>query len=143
MPLTTAGSWERSAARSRVSSTASSRTYTTEVPVSYAITPTSTTLKPLRQPGQGGSADTQKRDLRAQLLEAEAAHISAHNGMEISAGKSMASSVAPKRPLQGDHSNIGHSTEDLDAKRRRVLEETRAIDADTSGSESDSSDDER
>lgn len=38
---------------------------------------------------------------------------------------------------------MGEIEEDPEAKRRRVLEETRDIDADSDGSEDDSSEDER
>lgn len=98
-----------------------------------------------RQPGQGGDAD-EKRDLRAELLKAEAANF-AKKG--ISQDKSAPSTTAldpslPKRQLENGPSEYENGeTEDPEAKRRRILEETRDIDADSAGSESDSSEDER
>ncbi len=89
-----------------------------------------------RQPGQGGDADPQVRDLRAQLLEAEAAHFQKTNS---SAAKSVEKITTSKRQLEDGRGNDGE--EDMEAKRRRILEETRDIDADSDGSKSESSDD--
>ena len=96
-----------------------------------------------RQPGQGGSGDTQTRDLREQLLRAEASHfsktkVSFHNrddDVELR-------ETSNKRQLEAAAED-STSVEDADAKRRRILEETRDIDADSDGSASESSDDER
>lgn len=89
------------------------------------------------QPGQGGDADPQVRDLRAQLLEAEAAHFSKTNPAAINIGES---TISSKRQLEdGDGQN---GEEDLEAKRRRILEETRDVDADSNGSRSDGSSEE-
>lgn len=75
------------------------------------------------------------RDLRAQLLEAEAAHFSKMNS---AATKTTSSSISSKRRLEDGPRQNGEE-EDLEAKRRRVLEETRDVDADSDGSKSDDS----
>ncbi|MCJ1223407.1 complexed with cef1p [Toensbergia leucococca] len=97
------------------------------------------TLLKTRQPGQGGNADPPARDLRAQLLQAEAAHYSKTNG-EPSGKQPAESIISTKRQLEAGPGLDGEVEEDLEAKRRRVLEETRDIDADSDGSGSDSSD---
>lgn len=83
--------------------------------------------------------------MRAQLLDAEAAHYAKTNG-----SSSTASEVAPaiktastKRPLEAGPGPDDQADEDIESKRRRVLEETRDIDADSEGSKSESSDEER
>ena len=97
-----------------------------------------------RQHGQGGDADPQVRDLRAQLLEAEAAHFSKTNGPSTSTQASAAiNATGTKRRLEDGPGQDGEADEDIEAKRRRVLEETRDIDADSDGSKSESSDDDR
>ncbi|KAL6717036.1 complexed with cef1p [Lecanora helva] len=90
----------------------------------------------LRQPGQGGIADGQIRDLRTQLLEAEAAHFQKINP---SAGKREEKITSTKRQLDDGPGQDDGETEDIEAKRRRILEETRNIDADSDGSGSGSS----
>lgn len=89
-----------------------------------------------RQPGQGGDADPQVRDLRAQLLEAEAAHFQKTNS---SAARPVEKITPSKRQLEDGRGSDGE--EDMEAKRRRILEDTRDIDADSDGSKSESSDD--
>ncbi|KAL9028016.1 MAG: hypothetical protein Q9196_003553 [Gyalolechia fulgens] len=91
-------------------------------------------------PGQGGDADTQPRDLRAQLLEAEAAHFSRNNGHTSRTAPSIEPTPSSKRQLEAGHGQDGEGEEDVESKRRRVLEETRQIDADSEGSSSTSSD---
>ena len=91
-----------------------------------------------RQPGQGGDADPQVRDLRAQLLEAEAAHFSKKNP---AAAKTAESTISSKRQLE-DGPERSREEEDLEAKRRRILEETRDVDADSDASKSDDSSEE-
>ena len=86
------------------------------------------------QPGQGGDADPQVRDLRAQLLEAEAAHFSKTNP---GIAKNEEPIVSSKRQLEEGPGQNGE--EELDAKRRRILEDTRDVDADSDGSQSDDS----
>lgn len=100
-------------------------------------------LTPPRQPGQGGEADNEIRDLRAELLKAEAAHFAKKNGVPVD--ETAPAESAPKRQLEqappgGDIE--GDETEDSEAKRRRILEETRDIDADSDGSEEESSEEE-
>ena len=93
-----------------------------------------------RQPGQGGAADTQKRDLRAQLLQAEAAHFSKNNdGAANADDEGSVDAGASKRRLEDATDTVLDEDEEIDAKRRRVLEETRDIDADSDGSEDDES----
>lgn len=77
------------------------------------------------------------RDLRAQLLEAEAAHFSKTNP---AAAKSAEPTTSSKRQLEDTPGQSGE--EDLEAKRRRILEETRDVDADSDGSKSDDSSEE-
>ncbi|CAD6565781.1 MAG: complexed with cef1p [Alectoria sarmentosa] len=100
------------------------------------LLPAHTQLK-TRQPGQGGDADPQVRDLRAQLLEAEAAHFSKTNPV---AAKSTESTISSKRQIEDGPGQNGE--EDLEAKRRRILEETRDVDADSDGSKGDDSSEE-
>ncbi|KAJ6110117.1 hypothetical protein N7486_002352 [Penicillium sp. IBT 16267x] len=97
----------------------------------------------VRQPGQGGDADTEVRDLRAELLKAEAAHFAKKNGAPVD--DTAATEQTPKRQLEpapADAEAGEGETEDLEAKRRRILEETRDLDADSDGSEEDSSEEE-
>lgn len=99
-----------------------------------------------RQAGQGGVAETQKRDLRAQLLEAEAAHFAKTKANSIGDTDSGLQNTANlKRRLEGsaDVERASEDEEDLDAKRRRILEETRDIDADSNSSEDESSEEAR
>ncbi|KAL7626205.1 complexed with cef1p [Parahypoxylon ruwenzoriense] len=114
------------------------------------LLPAHTQLK-FRQPGQGGDAD-EPRDLRAELLAAEAAHFAKQSGGAFpDAGEtdeSAATSSAAKRPLELALKADGDENEDPEAKRRRILEESRDIDADSEDesdqddSEEDSDDDE-
>jgi hypothetical protein len=92
-----------------------------------------------RQPGQGGDADDQKRDLRAELLKAEAAHFAKTKGIKE---EPSSPAEAPKRRLEGPSEEGGVEDEDPEAKRRRILEETRDIDADSDGESDDSSSEE-
>ncbi|EXJ90930.1 hypothetical protein A1O1_04036 [Capronia coronata CBS 617.96] len=103
------------------------------------LLPAHTYLK-VRQPGQGGAADSERRDLRAELLAAEAAHFAKTKGITTEATSS--SPKTSKRELEGPSSD--DENEDPEAKRRRILEETRDIDADSDGggSDGDSSDEE-
>ncbi|KAK5148569.1 complexed with cef1p, partial [Oleoguttula sp. CCFEE 6159] len=112
------------------------------------LLPAHTTLKH-RQPGQGGSATTEVRDLRAELLRAEARHFAKKNGVSEAADEEVGSSA--KRGLEASTA-AAHEGEDEDraehpeAKRRRlILEEAAEVDVDSDGardaSDSDSSDD--
>ncbi|KAL1988475.1 hypothetical protein VTN96DRAFT_9530 [Rasamsonia emersonii] len=102
------------------------------------LLPAYMTLK-VRQPGQGSEEEVRKRDLRAELLAAEAAHFAKTKGTKEETTTEKVS--APKRQLEdGTHDGGGpEEEEDLEAKRRRILEETREIDADSIASDSDSS----
>ncbi|KAI9804421.1 MAG: complexed with cef1p [Sarcosagium campestre] len=106
------------------------------------LLPAHTQLK-VRQAGQGGDADQAPRDLRQQLLEAEAAHQAKTKGLQQPAnGARIESTDAPlKRQLEDGQGRDGDVDEDPDAKRRRILEETREIDADSESSEDGSSSD--
>lgn len=109
------------------------------------LLPAHTQLK-FRQPGQGGDADNEPRDLRAELLAAEAVHFAKKNGAPLPApsDEDAAAANGTKRPLEltgrGDGDG-GEDEEDPEAKRRRILEETRDIDADSEDSEEDDDDD--
>lgn len=98
------------------------------------LQPAHTQLK-FRQPGQGGTAEEEPRDLRAELLAAEASHAAKTKGTSV---VQVEDSTQPKRQLEAP---VAEDAETPEAKRRRILEESRDIDADSdgSGSESDSS----
>lgn len=101
------------------------------------------TLTVPSQQGQGNESESQTRDLRAELLQAEATHFAKKNGVPVDAPA--IDNGTPKRQLEdappsGDAAGI---EEDPEAKRRRILEESRDIDADSDGSEEESSDEER
>lgn len=97
-----------------------------------------------RKPGQGGDADPEVRDLRQELLKAEAAHFAKVKGApEDQPSPSVAAATAPKRQLEDTPTTDHHEEEDPLAKRRRILEETRDIDADSDGADSESSEEDR
>lgn len=98
-----------------------------------------------RKPGQGGNADREVRDLRAELLRAEAAHFSKSKGGSGGSIQDATSSTPPppKRQLEGGSATDEESAEDFEAKRRRILEESRDIDADSDSGEGESSEDDR
>ncbi|KAK0646456.1 Pre-mRNA-splicing factor Cwf15/Cwc15 [Cercophora newfieldiana] len=105
------------------------------------LLPAYTQLK-FRQPGQGGSADRDARDLRAELLAAEAAHFAKTKGgpapaIEDSNGINNNNAKRPIAALEG----AAEEEEDPEAKRRRILEETRDIDADDSDEEEEDEED--
>lgn len=106
------------------------------------------TLTLLSQLGQGSEGEVKQRDLRAELLQAEAAHFAKKRGVPVD--EPVVENAPPKRQLEAalpdsddGGGNAGEIEEDPEAKRRRVLEETRDIDADSEGSEDDSSEEER
>lgn len=110
------------------------------------LLPAHTTLKH-RQPGQGGDADNYQRDLRAELLEAEARHIAKKNGTYVEPEAAAESGNAHKRQIEavsGAEEGEAGAEDEAAQKRRRIemLEKFREVDADDSSSESDSSDDE-
>jgi protein CWC15 len=92
------------------------------------------------KPGQGGDADHQVRDLRAELLQAEAAHFAKIKGGPVPEEPEPATNTTKRQLENGD----GEEEEDPEAKRRRILEETRDIDADSDDAgEDDSSEEDR
>ncbi|KAF1961996.1 Cwf15/Cwc15 cell cycle control family protein-like protein [Byssothecium circinans] len=97
-----------------------------------------------RQPGQGGEAEATKRDLRAELLEAEARHFAKKNGTYVEEDVAVDANSAPKRALDEVSAADEGEGDEADQKRRRIemLEKYRDIDADDSSESSDSSDDE-
>ncbi|KAK6501538.1 complexed with cef1p [Arthrobotrys musiformis] len=112
------------------------------------LLPAHTVLK-VRKPGQGGAADG-KRDLRAELLKAEAAHYAKVRGETTSSrdvdGDDDLTSVVTGSTRRGriDHDDEGREEGDEEtpeAKRRRILEESRDLDADSDGSDKDSEND--
>jgi protein CWC15 len=107
------------------------------------LLPAHTTLKH-RQPGQGGDADTTQRDLRAELLEAEARHHAKKNGTYVEPEAATESGNAPKRQIDAASAPEEGEEDDVAQKRRRIemLEKFREVDADDSSDESESSDDE-
>ena len=134
------------------------------------LLPAHKTLK-FRQAAQGSESAQSKRDLKAELLRAEAKHYAEKEGRTLTEGvtenrsseqerlaieSAAGSREGAKRKLDGmsgDDDSIGtdhdpgaglEEEEDYEAKKRRVLEETRDIDADSdsSGSSSESSDEE-
>ncbi|KAK4179278.1 Pre-mRNA-splicing factor Cwf15/Cwc15 [Triangularia setosa] len=113
------------------------------------LLPAYTQLK-FRQPGQGGDADSHSRDLRAELEAAEAAHYAKLKGAPIpgqptpSSEQQSLPSSSSKRPLEiaGNPSSSLSEEDDPGAKRRRILEETRAIDADDSDASSEEDEEE-
>ena len=112
------------------------------------------------QPGQGGAPDAARRDLRAELLKAEAVHYAKSKGQslpddedddETTDGRAT-KRIADRMDVDSDDrkgADGGEEEEDEtpEAKRRRILAETRDLDADSdsggggSDSDSDSSED--
>ncbi|KAK5080901.1 complexed with cef1p [Lithohypha guttulata] len=90
-----------------------------------------------RKAGQGGEAGFQERDLRAELLAAEAAHFSKKNGSSSTTPAVAGSKRAIEQAT--DSLDSDQVQEDEEAKRRRILEETREIDKDDSDEDDDSS----
>ncbi|GAB0133312.1 complexed with cef1p [Epichloe bromicola] len=104
------------------------------------LLPAHTQLK-FRQAGQGGDADDEpSRDLAAELLAAETAHFAKTKGQPLPLEEDAADTDSAS--AVGDKRRPSSSQEDYNSKRRRILEETRALDADDSdGSENDGSSD--
>lgn len=78
------------------------------------------------------------RDLRAELLRAEAAHFAKKAGVSENTPTSSLDQETPKRLLEEGPGDDAEK-EDLETKRRRILEESRDMDADSDGGDSDSS----
>jgi protein CWC15 len=119
------------------------------------LLPAHKTLK-FRQQTQGTPDEQAKRDLKAELLKAEREHFAKKEGRklpdnedaesedEVPAKALIEGPTGKKRKLDGDSSgpeggDADGEVEDYEAKKRRVLEETKNIDA--SSSESGSEDD--
>jgi len=130
------------------------------------LLPAHKTLK-FRQATQGTTSEHSQRDLRAELLRAERRHFAKKEGRELTPSDDEAetSETRARAAIEGPASEAEESTdassrgvkrtlssaqdtpadedadeEDYETKRRRVLEETRAIDAESSGSEDNDSD---
>lgn len=106
------------------------------------LQPAHTHLK-IRQPGQGGAAGVaQQRDLRAELLAAEAANLAkkqdAHPEAATPRSSTKRSLEAASTPVREENLTEERGEE---AKRRKILEETREIDADDNDVDSSSEDD--
>jgi protein CWC15 len=115
------------------------------------LLPAHKTLK-FRQAAQGAPEEQAKRDLRAELLKAERAHFAQKDGLSLpddedddveseQAEVMGAIEGGVKRKLDEANGEGGAGAdesgeEDYEAKKRRVIEETRDIDADSDSSES-------
>lgn len=73
-------------------------------------------------------------------MKAEAAHFAKTKGGSGTDDSASSITNAPKRQLEIEPVG-GTAGEDPEAKRRRILEETRYIDADSDGEDSDSGED--
>lgn len=121
------------------------------------LLPAHKTLK-FRQQNQGAPDEQAKRDLKAELLKAEREHFAKKEGRrlpdseddenedDLPAKVAVEGSNGKKRKLGDDSSGAANEdadaeVEDYEAKKRRVLEETKNIDA-SSESESGSEDEE-
>jgi protein CWC15 len=107
------------------------------------LLPAHTQLK-YRQAGQGGDADDESHDLAAELLAAEKAHYAKRNGGYLPPADDDAPSGGVKRALESGSGGGGDTQdgeeEDFEAKRRRILEESRDIDADEEEDDDDDDD---
>ncbi|KAF8531444.1 Pre-mRNA-splicing factor Cwf15/Cwc15 [Trichophaea hybrida] len=97
------------------------------------LLPAHTKLK-IRQPGQGGDADRQIRDLRVELVTAEATaranEESSNHWPSLQSQSVTIQFQSSKREMETSYRSIlEHS------KRRKIFEETRDIDADSDGTE--------
>jgi protein CWC15 len=90
----------------------------------------------VRQAGQGGAADNDPRDFRAELLAAEATHFAKAGEKRFQ--RAPDEPVPPKRALEDAQPD--DEDENSEAKRRRILEDTRDLDEDSVQSDTDSSD---
>ncbi|CEJ93199.1 Putative Cwf15/Cwc15 cell cycle control protein [[Torrubiella] hemipterigena] len=110
------------------------------------LLPAHTQLK-YRQSGQGGDADDDgsTRDLAAELLAAESAHFSKKKGISAPGDDDDEDEDETAASLHGEKRALppqdNEEEESLEAKRRRILAETRDIDADDSDEDNDDDDD--
>ncbi|EMC99032.1 hypothetical protein BAUCODRAFT_64515 [Baudoinia panamericana UAMH 10762] len=102
-----------------------------------------------RQAAQGAPDEQARRDLRAELLQSEAKHYAQKEGRTLPEDEDddgVSKVISEKERLRiedADDSGLdGDPDEDYEAKKRRVLEATRDIDADSASSEDDKDDDE-
>lgn len=78
------------------------------------------------------------------MLKAEAAHFAKKAGITDNGPTTSSESQTPKRQLEdGPDADGAMEVDDLETKRRRILEETRGIDADSDGDDSESSEEDR
>lgn len=117
------------------------------------LLPAHKTLK-FRQATQGNPEEQQRRDLKAELLKKESKYFAKKEGREIADDEDEAQNEplaieegtaelasGGKRSIdEVDVGGDGDPDEDYEAKKRRVLEETRDIDADSDSPESESED---
>ncbi|KAI1335110.1 Pre-mRNA-splicing factor Cwf15/Cwc15 [Xylariaceae sp. FL0016] len=102
------------------------------------LLPAHTQLK-FRKPGQGGDAD-EVHDLRSELLAAEAAHFAKQNGGALPNADQVETATAQGSKRSLEITSQVEGDEDPEAKRRRILEESRDIDADSEDDDEDDSD---
>ncbi|KAG8624554.1 hypothetical protein KVT40_007621 [Elsinoe batatas] len=122
------------------------------------LLPAHKTLK-YRQANQGTTSETARRDLRAELLRKEKRHYASKSGIEYTSSSSSSDEdVAPRQAItekgEGDgeqgvkrsHSAANADSPDeideeepYEAKKARVLAETKDLDASSSGSDSSDS----
>ncbi|KAF2162900.1 hypothetical protein M409DRAFT_57950 [Zasmidium cellare ATCC 36951] len=121
------------------------------------LLPAHKTLK-FRQATQGAPSEQAKRDLKAELLKKESKYYAKKEGREIAEedeetvddreplriedGEDSAGGVKRKLEDVGDQTADEEPEEDYEAKKRRVLEETKDIDADSESSEESDSESE-
>lgn len=123
------------------------------------LLPAHKTLK-FRQATQGTVDEQERRDLKAELLRKERVHFAAKTGKPLPEDEDEPSQIAGaiedgdssggiKRKLQDigdaedkDAGGQSDPEEDYEAKKRRILEETKDIDADSASSSSSESEDE-
>jgi len=93
------------------------------------------TLLKHRQAGQGGAADAAPRDLRAELLRAEAAVNARKNGNTSAITDGESERNTPTGAIEDAKGRSEDVEEDAEMKRRRlILEEAHDVDADSDGS---------
>ncbi|KAF2218907.1 Pre-mRNA-splicing factor Cwf15/Cwc15 [Elsinoe ampelina] len=108
------------------------------------LLPAHKTLK-YRQANQGTTSETARRDLRAELLRKEKRHYASKSGIEYTSSDD--DEDVPRAKRNHDTANgsdagrevVDEEEESYEAKRARVLAETKDLDASSSGSGSDDS----
>lgn len=132
--MTTAHRPTFDAARGKDNSSAPTRQYASRSMPAHKV------LK-YRQSGQGGAANTavNNDDLREELLAAEAAHFAKTQGKSTETDKDEPQKLISAVPEARAEDTSGAKVEEEspEARRRRILEETKDIDADDSESEAD------